>query len=436
MSLFSISSLPDRVQVAGLESVAIDGQITAPVSKSAMQRACAAAVLHQGSTTIWQPGRSKDDQAALRLIQDLGATVQDHADHLMISSQGIFPQSASIHAGESGLSIRMFTPIAALSKETIRIEGEGSLTTRPMDFFDQVMPLLGVRCETRHGRLPIHIQGPLVPTDIEIDGSLSSQFLTGLLMAYSAAATQPATIRVKDLKSKPYIDLTLQVMAQFGMALPQVHQYETFVFDGLPSSNSAHVEYRVEGDWSAAAFLLVAGAIAGHMQVDGIDAFSTQADKAILQALMSAGAVLSIHPNYVIASHAPLQAFHFNATDCPDLFPPLVALAAHCSGKTVIEGVSRLVHKESNRAATLQSEFAKLGVPISIQDDYMIIEGKQTMQTAVCSSHHDHRIAMALATAVLPTKAIVTIDHAAAIAKSYPKFYADLQSVGVIIQNH
>jgi 3-phosphoshikimate 1-carboxyvinyltransferase len=436
MSLFSVSSLPDLVQVTGLPSGSLHGQVMAPVSKSAMQRACAAAVLHQGSTTIWQPGRSKDDQAALRLIQDLGATVQDHTDHLIISSRGVVPQSAHIHAGESGLSMRMFTPIAALSERSIRIEGEGSLTTRPMAFFDEVLPLLGVRCETHQGRLPIQIQGPLVPADIEIDGSLSSQFLTGLLMAFSAAATGPATIRVKDLKSKPYIDLTLQVMEQCSMALPKVHQYETFVFDGVPSTKPTHIEYRVEGDWSAAAFLLVAGAIAGHMQVDGIDAFSTQADKAILQALMSAGAVLSIHADHVVASQAPLQAFHFNATDCPDLFPPLVALAAHCAGKTVIEGVSRLVHKESNRAATLQSEFAKLGVPISIQDDWMIIEGKQAIQSALCSSHHDHRIAMALATAILPTDATVRIEHAAAIAKSYPKFYADMQSVGVIIQNH
>lgn len=396
-----------------------------------MQRACAAALLRTGTTRIVNPGNSNDDLAALDVIQKLGAAIQFEANgDVLISSNGVKPVNKEINCGESGLGIRMFTPIVALSPEQLTINGSGSLVTRPMYFFDEILPQLSVSIQSNEGKLPLQIQGPLKPAPIEVDGSLSSQFLTGLLMAFAAADAKDITITVKELKSKPYIDLTLKVLENFGWKVSHTN-YEQFSFHGSITGKLADpLTYEVEGDWSGAAFLLVAGAIAGGITVTGLDVFSTQADKAILQALMDCGCSLSVQEKQIEVVPLPLKAFHFNATDCPDLFPPLVALAAYCEGTTVIEGVSRLSHKESDRGLTLQQEFAKLGIEISLQDNLMLVKGGTGVQGATVHSRHDHRIAMACAVAALKANGTVTIDEAEAINKSYPDFYKHLQQLG------
>jgi 3-phosphoshikimate 1-carboxyvinyltransferase len=419
----------------------LKGITTAPASKSAMQRACALALLHPGTTVIQNPGVSNDDKAALSIIEDLGAIVVKNEDG-SVTITGAFSKEAIptpanekiINCGESGLSIRMFTPIAASFDAYVQITGTGSLLTRPMDFFDSILPQLGVQISSNEGKLPLRVKGPLQPAPISVDGSLSSQFLTGMLMAYGATAKEQVTINVSNLKSKPYIDLTLQMMELFGYNIR--HQdYETFIISPRTASTDT-IHYTVEGDWSGASFLLVAGAIAGDISVKGLDVFSAQADKAVLQALMNSKAFISITPEQIDIKKGNLQPFHFNATDCPDLFPPLVALAAYCDGSSVIEGVSRLAHKESDRALTLQEEFGKMGLPIKLQDDLMIIEGGGGLTGAECHSRHDHRIAMALAVAGLAATGETSIEEAEAINKSYPDFYKHIESLGAKLNYH
>jgi 3-phosphoshikimate 1-carboxyvinyltransferase len=418
--------------IVHIKPTTVSGRIHAPASKSSMQRACAAALLHKGTATIFNPGKSNDDLAAIDVIQKLGANVITNDDgSLQVQSNGIQPVDNEIKCGESGLGIRMFTPIAALSNQPLTISGSGSLVTRPMNFFDEIFPQLGIKIESNQGKLPLKIQGPLQPKNIEVDGSLSSQFLTGLLMAFSSSEIkEPVTITVNNLKSKPYIDLTLQVMKDFGMNVPEHKNYETFTFNKKLTDEHSQTNYTVEGDWSGGAFLLVAGAIAGNITVEGLDVNSTQADKAILQALMDCGCRLSIQDKQIEIGPAALKAFHFNATDCPDLFPPLVALASFCNGTTAIEGVSRLQHKESNRALTLQEEFEKMGVEIILQDDVMLVKGGDGVNEATVHSRHDHRIAMACAVAALKANGEVTIEDAEAINKSYPNFYEHLKQLG------
>lgn len=409
----------------------IGGRIEAPASKSSMQRALAAALLHKGTTYIQNPGNSNDDLAALENVKKLGATVSTEAHRMKIESKGVKPLNALLDCGESGLGIRMFTPIAALSDQELTITGSGSLKTRPMNFFDEIFPQLGIQIQSQDGRLPLLIKGPLQPRSIEVDGSLSSQFLTGLLMAFAASGAKDVAIDVKELKSKPYIDLTLLVLRSFGWEVN--HQdHKRFTFNGTYTHKEI-IEYKVEGDWSGAAFLLVAAAIAGDTVITGLDPFSTQADKAVLLALQSAGVHMSIEADQIEIRKSPLKAFHFDATECPDLFPPLVALASFCAGTTAITGALRLTHKESNRALTLQEEFGKLGVKITLQDDLMLIEGVETIKSAVTRSHHDHRIAMACAVAALRADGEVEIEDADAIRKSYPDFYDDMRQLGAII---
>jgi len=432
----------------------LSGTIHAPASKSSMQRACAAALLAKGRSIIQHPGQSNDDKAALDIITRLGAEVIINNEQLIINSSGINPISAQVNCGESGLSVRMFTPIIALADKQITINGEGSLLNRPMDFFDEMLPKLGVQVQSNKGRLPVKIRGPLQPKNIEIDGSLSSQFLTGLLMAFSTKTspltplqrrgasehfeTSKISIVVRNLTSKPYIDLTLDVMKRFGMNVPENRNYKEFVFNSnthdsrLTTHDSRLMthEYTVEGDWSGGAFLLVAGAIAGAITVRGLDMMSTQADKAIMEALSKANASFATEAKGIKIRPATMKAFEFDATDCPDLFPPLVALASYCQGQTKLTGVGRLTHKESDRAISLQQEFARMGVLVQTNDDTMVIHGGGNLGGAKVHSHHDHRIAMACAVAALRAKGETIIEEADAVKKSYPDFYDHLTKIG------
>ena len=424
--------------IVTIQPTTISGIVQAPASKSSMQRACAAALVRKGISLIHNPGISNDDIAAIKVIQQLGAIVGELDDgDLRINSLGVHAIGTEINCGESGLGLRMFAPLVALNDHLITIEGEGSLLQRPMDFFDEIFPQLGVAIDSNKGKLPLKIKGPLRPGNIEIDGSLSSQFLTGLLMAYAAVGAKQVSIKVNNLKSKPYVDLTLKVMNDFGLKIPENREYKEFYFkDAVVSPSKQQVNYTVEGDWSSASFLFVAGAIAGNCIIKGLDIDSTQADKTILQALMDCGCVLSVQEKQIEVGGGSLKAFQFNATDCPDLFPPLVALACYCEGTTVIEGVNRLEHKESNRAFTLQQEFAKMGVEIQLQGDLMLIKGVVKVKGTKVDSHHDHRIAMACAVAALKAEGTTTIGNAEAIDKSYPAFYEHLKVLGVNLKSN
>jgi 3-phosphoshikimate 1-carboxyvinyltransferase len=429
---------------ATIQPSLLKGIIQAPASKSSMQRACAAALVSGRKSIIKNPGHSNDDKAALEILKALGCEVIidngeliiDSSNLLLSSDIGHRPSPLIVNCGESGLGIRMFAPILALSKNQITINGEGSLLNRPMDFFDEVLPQLSVEIISNNGKLPLKIKGPLQPKNIEIDGSLSSQFLTGLLFAYSASDAKNVSIKVDNLKSKPYIDLTLKVMRDFGLWIPDNKDYNEFYFSQTTNHKPQTTNYTVEGDWSGGAFLLVAGAIAGNITVKGLDINSTQADKKIIEALKDCGSKIFINNDEILISPSGdgrFRGFYFDATDCPDLFPPLVVLAAYCKGETIIKGASRLTHKESNRALTLQEEFAKMGVEIKLQKDEMIIKGTGKIKGATVHSRHDHRIAMACAVAALKADGETNIEDAEAISKSYPDFYEHLKLLGATI---
>ena len=422
--------------IVSVSPAKVSGKINVPASKSSMQRACAAALLTPGTTILSGYGDSNDEQAALHIITQLGATVNKVGNELVItSSEDIFTsafpdKNLSVHVGESGLSMRMFAPIAALFNFNITFIGEGSILTRPMHFFDEHLPPLGVEITSNQGKLPLTIKGPLQPKEITVDGSLSSQFLTGLLFAFAKSCKAPVNIRVRNLQSKPYIDLTLSVLAHFGFNV--THQnYEVFTISPRNKPVSGRLNYKVEGDWSNAAFLLVAGAIGGSVTLCGTDLNSSQGDKAIIQAIRDCGAGVQVNNDEITISNGELKGFTFNATHCPDLFPPLVALAVNCQGTTTIKGVHRLTHKESNRAVTLREEFQKMGADIEYEGDVMTIKGGKQLKGTSVFSHNDHRIAMACAVAALTARGITEIDGAEAVNKSYPGFYKDLEAVSL-----
>jgi len=403
---------------------AIRGCVRAPASKSMTQRAIAAALLSDGESIIINPSYCDDSLAAMSIAVGLGARVEPGTDRMKITGSAELKEK-KLNCGESGLAIRMFSPIAALYKTELTITGTGSLKSRPMSMIGDALSQFGVRCSMNNGLLPLVIKGPLKGGNCEIDGSISSQLLTGLLMALPVAEKN-SVVKVNNLASKPYIDMTLQVLEKFGIKVENIN-YKQFTIPGrqkyLPCS------FEVESDWSGGSFLLVAGAISGDVTVLGLQPDSRQSDKAILSALDRAGAKMSISDNEISVKKSQLKSFEFDATEAPDLFPPLVALASYCDGTSGIKGVIRLVHKESNRADALLSEFGKLGIKVEISGDYMLVTGGKVNGAHVIS-HEDHRIAMAEAVAGLAADGKVYIKDSQSISKSYPDFFDDLKKLG------
>ena len=407
-------------------SSTIRGTVKAPASKSMLQRAIALALLAETPVKISNATSSNDANAALGVIQALGARVRIHKDEIFILG-GLKPTGEILNCGEAGLGIRMFSPVAALWHEELTLTGEGSLLKRPVTMVEPPLKQLGVTVTTTNGCPPLTVKGPLKGGRAQVDGSISSQLLTGLLIALPKAPGD-SRLKVTHLKSTPYIDMTLAILKTFGVDIRH-SGYETFFIKGRQKYRFPRNEYRVEGDWSGAAFLLAAGAVGGTVLVTGLDTGSPQADRGIIAALQAAGARVNMTKSTVEVTQNKLKAFSFDATHCPDLFPPLVALACHCEGKTVLTGVERLIHKESNRALALEQEFSALGGEIRINGNQMEITGK-TLRGGVLDSHNDHRMAMAGAVAAIHAEHEVTIRGYECIAKSYPHFFEDLRTLG------
>ncbi len=330
----------DRLIIPG----EVSGEVDPPSSKSYAQRAIAAALLAEGTSVLSGIEMCDDTAAALRVVQTLGARVENPSPGTYAitgggNGRGGFTgassgkerdEAARLDIGESGLSTRLFTPIAALSHTPITITGHGSILTRPMDMMLGPLRTLGVEVTDKKGHLPITVRGPMRGGEVEIDGSVSSQFLTGLLVALPLAVSD-TTVRVRNLRSIPYIDMTIDLMDRFGVDVDH-RDYEEFYIPGSQTYTPATLT--IEGDWSAASCLLVAGATASRagggnahgglscagVTVKNLNPVSLQADVMIVEALSRAGAHIEQTGNTITVSRRELRAFSFDATDCPDLF--------------------------------------------------------------------------------------------------------------------
>lgn len=413
-----------------VEPGSIGGSIAAPASKSITQRALAAALLHRGITTIVGAGHSADEQAACRVISQLGALVQQDGDVTTVTGSGQPHGSSTIDVGESGLAARLFLPIAALQATPFTITGQGTLLRRPLGGISEALQTLGKQV-AGGPTLPFHMQGAMqLPPELTVDAAGSSQFVSGLLMALSAAASRPVVLRVRNLESRPYIDLTLDVLARFGKTITHRH-YREFFIDPAAFRPPATVALTVEGDWSSAACLLVAGAVAGEIQVRGLNPQSGQADRKLMYILGESGASMQEDGDTITVLRSRMRGFDADARDCPDLFPALAALASFCDGESNISGVHRLFHKESNRVESITEMLWRYGVTFSVEDDTLTIRGREQVQWAYIDGYHDHRIVMAATVCALRAKGPVTITHAEAVQKSYPGYFEDLARCGL-----
>ncbi len=410
---------------------AVKGRVNAPISKSHFIRLIASAILAENNTEITFSGPLNflpdDINVALNIASCLGSEIKIGENHLLIVPP--IKNSAeflSIDCGESGLCMRLLPLLALNIAEQIRVNANGSLLKRPVNYDINVLNNLGIDYSDSACFPPFYLKKVRLPeagTGLKLNASQGSQFLSGLL-TFLPLLRYDSSIEVSGLVSKPYIEMTIRTLEKFSINIIDKN-YSYFIPGGQKYISG---EMKVEADWSGAAFMAVAGAIAGDMVINGLDINSSQADKAILRVLKLAGANFSFKNNSLKIARYELNPFQFDATDCPDLFPPLVALAFNCEGISVIKGAGRLIHKESNRAMALQEEFAKLGGKIEIKDDNMLIYPSDLSGGEV-DSHGDHRIAMALAVAALNAKSPVTINGSESVTKSYPSFFDDFPRI-------
>ena len=403
----------------------IAGEVRLPCSKSYAQRALAASLLCEGETTLSNIELCDDTRYAMDVITGLGAQIRQTDNTEYTIKGGLNPIAGTINTGESGLATRLFTPIAALYDKSITITGKGTMMRRPIGMMIDPLRNLGVQVET-DGYLPITVKGPLTGGETTVDAHVSSQFLTGLLMSLPLAQ-QDTILQVEQPNSLPYLAVTVDLASKFRIRMEHNGFKEFFIPGG---QHYTPAKLHIEGDWSCAAFMLVAGAIAGEVTARAMNTLSLQADIAIIEALTKAGAVIITTPNEITVRYRELNGFDFDATQRPDLFPILAVLGANCEGTTRIRGVNRLQYKESNRAEAIYTEFSKLGMRVEFDEDIMVIHGSQ-LSGGTVDSCSDHRIAMAAAIAALTATGPVTITNAQAVTKSYPRFWEDLETLRV-----
>ncbi len=436
--------------------------LSMPVSKSFAQRAIIAAALADGVSRLRNYTPCGDNEAAVQVARKLGAEVSCEANELKI--KGITAQFgglhlSELHVGESGLLTRMMIPLMVqLCPLPVNITGEKTLLGRPLTGAKEIMESLGSAIgpvdDDDCVRVPLKPCGPLKTGRSEISGKHGSQLISGLLMALPFAEKN-STLVVHEPKSIPYMFITLEVLKKFGIKTGNemlggrdflesdgdwsLCTEMVFKIKGGQKYRAADID--LEGDWSAAANFLVAGAIFGKVEVQGLDTTSLQADLSIMDILMDAGASLSQldgDRGDITVQRAPLKAFNVDASNCPDLFPIISVLAAFCQGASRLAGVGRLANKESDRAKAIIGMLTQMGVEASVDGDEMVIEGHSLAQRLLennllkggrYTSHHDHRMVMALKVAALGADSPIEIDDEECVAKSFPGFLSDFRKL-------
>lgn len=401
------------------------GSVTAPPSKSAAHRAILCAALAKGISVIQNIALSDDMRATIGAIQAMGATVQYENQTLQIDTTGSWAKSAQIDCGESGSTLRFFIPVAAALGMHAEFIGHGRLPQRPIGVYLDCLPTHGVTCQTEGG-LPFQISEQLTPGQFVLPGNISSQFITGLLLALPLLDGDSKLELSSPLESAAYVDMTIAIQREFGV---QIEPTGTG-WHICGSQNYTPRSYTVEGDWSQAAFFLAAGALGGELSISGLNRNSTQGDKAAEQLFARFGADVAWKENILTVKNHSLHGMEIDAAQIPDLVPILAATAALCEGKTRIYHAERLRIKESDRLAAMADGLTKLGAKIQQTEDGLLITGVPMLQSGSVQGYNDHRIVMSLAIAALSAGGEVCISDAQSIDKSYPNFFADYTMLG------
>ncbi len=421
----------DKVKIT---PTSLSGNVKIPPSKSYAHRAIIAAFLSGGPCTIKNICLSKDILATLNCIKALGGYAKYNKKAMSLSIKNGTPKLHKKHrlfCLESGSTLRFFIPIALSIFENVEFFGKGRLLERPLTPYFKIFDEIGIKYKQTSKSLVAN--GKLTPGEFSISGSVSSQFVTGLLFALPLLNGDSTINIIGELSSKAYIDITLDVLSNFGIEIENI-DYKTFIIKGNQKYKAT--DYTVEGDFSQAAFFLTAGALGCKVSVSGLNPKSLQGDKKIIDILSEAGAKVSFENGLYKASLTQnMHGITVDADEIPDLVPILAVLFAFCKGESRIVNASRLRLKESDRLFAISDVLKKLGAEIEEGEDFLVIHGKQVLSGATVSSHNDHRIAMSAAIAALRCEGDVTITGAKkSVKKSYPDFFEDYKKLGGLVK--
>ncbi|WP_306569540.1 3-phosphoshikimate 1-carboxyvinyltransferase [Faecalispora jeddahensis] len=401
------------------------GSVTVPPSKSAAHRAIFCAALARGESRLYHVADSEDMRATLGAIQAMGVEVRREGDALIVNSSGKWEDEAEIDCGESGSTLRFLIPILVALGIRAELTGRGRLPYRPLNTYLECLPPHGAVLQSEGG-LPLSVDGGLIPGEYTLPGNISSQFITGLLLALPLLPGDSRIRLTTPLESAGYIDLTLAVLRDFGV---EIHPVQNG-WDIPGWQQFQPRDYTVEGDWSQAAFFLAAGALGGELSIHGLRRDSAQGDRESAELFQRFGAQIGWQGDVLTVSCAPLRGIEIDAAQIPDLVPVLAATAALAEGRTVITGAARLRLKESDRLDAMTNALLILGAKITQQPDGLVIDGVSQLSPGSVDGCNDHRVVMAVAIAALRGTSPTIITDAQSVAKSYPNFFEEYNRLG------
>ncbi len=414
----------------------LNGTIEIPPSKSYSHRAVIAAALAENGkkSKIDNLKFSVDITTTTDIMENWGAEIERFESALEIIGNGgkVVPRDKYVQCNESGSTIRFLIPVGITSKNELVFDGKGKLVDRPLDSYYRIFDKQGLKYETTGGKLPLTVNGKLKPGNYEIDGNISSQFITGLLYALPLLEGDSKLIINKNLESKGYVDLTLEILKLAGIEIVN-NDYKSFDIRG--NQTYKPFDYTVEGDYSQVAFWIVAGIISANRDNEvkclHVNKNSLQGDREIIEIVTRMGAKLEIFDDYVIVKPSKTKGTVIDISQCPDIGPVLTVLAALSEGETRIINGERLRIKESDRITSIKTELNKLGGNVSEEGDSLIIQGVEGFRGGITvNAWNDHRIAMSLAIASTRCEKEIILEEAESVRKSYPHFWDDFVKMG------
>lgn len=403
-----------------------NGTVNVPPSKSDVHRAIICAAMANGVSRISPVALSNDIKATIGCIKALGADAVLENNVLTVDGTNMYKnKTALLDCGESGSTLRFFIPIAAVGNINATFVGKGKLPQRPIGIFTEALPKAGTVCKTEGG-LPLEIKGQMKSGIFEIPGNVSSQFITGLLLALPILEGDSEIVLASPLESVGYIAMTIRTMKQFGVNIQATEK--GWHIKGGQSYKTC--DYTTDGDWSQAAFFMVLGAVSGKVTVKGVAKDSTQGDKKCAEILAEFGAKVTQRDNEVTVEKGELKAITVDASQIPDLVPVLSVCAAFAEGTTKIINAERLRIKECDRLKATAELLNNLGGKVKELSDGLEITGVSSLKGGNVNGYNDHRIVMSAAVCAARSDEDITATFAMSINKSYPDFYIDYNSIG------
>jgi len=407
----------------------LKGNIVVPSSKSLGHRGIIAAALSRGISRVYNIQLSKDIEATMELMKELGAVVNIEDQNLYIDGRKMFSyeKKLDLRCRESGSTLRFLIPLALTKDGNYIFHGEGKLISRPLEPYYEIFEEKGIKYSREEDGLPLKVSGKLTSGTYRVRGDISSQFITGLLFSLPILEGNSRIQITTKLESKGYIDLTLDILKDFGIEIEN-NNYKEFNIRGAQKYNSRN--YYVERDYSQGAFFLVAGALGSSIVCSGLNKDSLQGDKVILDILEAMGCNVEESKEGIKVKPSKTKGIEIDASNCPDLVPILTVLASLSEGETKIVNAKRLRIKECDRLHAITKELNKLGANIIELEDSLIISGVNELKGGEVDSHNDHRVVMALAIAATRARGNVIINNPSAVEKSYPNFFKDYFKLG------